>query len=166
MNHEQSETDRAGQLSTRPVRSSSAPIASVVVGVGLLIVLLWQFGGVADDGKQIQILNPGLHPMWKTAIVGTIGISVACSLVAWIRRQWVMPNAIVNAVANLMSAAVIISLTSVEALFIPAPTLRVGTSFATATEWSELTEPFLLLVAAAAIWDSVDGILRARRRRA
>lgn len=133
-------------------------------GAGLLLLLLWQFGGVINDGKQIQILNPGLRPMWKTATVGTIGICVACSLVAWMRRQWVMPNAIANAVANLMSAAVIISLTAVEALFIPASALRVGTSFTTTADWFELPEPFLLLVAATAIWDSVDGILRARRR--
>lgn len=166
MNNEQFQTACAGQQPASLVRSLFAPTSSVMVGAGLLSLLLWQLSGVADDGKQIQILNPGLHPMWKTAIVGTIGISVACSFVAWMRRQWVMPNAVLNAVANLMSAAAIIYLTSAEALFVPGWTPRVGSSFATIADWSELTEAFLLFVSATAIWDSLGGIIRARQGQA
>ncbi|WP_029089205.1 hypothetical protein [Brevibacterium album] len=140
-------------------------IASVVFGVGLLTLLIWQFSGVADDGLQFQVLNPDLHLIWKTVIVAAVGISTACSLLVSARRRWTMPSAIVNTAANWMGAAAIIALTAEGELFAPTLPTQAGTIFETTTDWSGLTEPFLLLVVAIAIWDSVDGILRARRSR-
>lgn len=140
-------------------------IVSTVLGAGLLALLVWQFAGVADDGLQFQVLDPDLHPVWKAVIVATLGVSTACSLLVWMRRAWTMLYAIVNTAANWTGAAVVIALTVEGELFAPTLPTQVGTTFETTSDWSGLTEPFLLLVAAIAIWDSVDGILRARRSR-
>lgn len=150
------------QSPTAPDRRPPGLIASTVLGVGLLALLVWQFAGVAD-GLQFQVLDPGLQPAWKAVIVATVGISTACSLLVWLRRAWTMAYVIMNTAANWTGAAVVIALTVEGELFAPTLPTQVGTTFETTTDWSGLTEPFLLLVAAIAVWDSVDGILRARR---
>lgn len=162
MVNKQSKTTRPDQSTARSDRRSPGLIASIVSGVGLLALLGWQFAGVADDGRQVQALDPDLHLIWKAVVVATVGISTACSIVVWTRRSWTTPYAIVNTAANCVGTVVIIALTVEGELF--APTLT-GTTFERTTDWSGFTEPFLLLVAAIAIWDSVDGILRARHSR-
>lgn len=140
-------------------------ITSTVLGVGLLALLVWQFTGVADDGLQFQVLNPDLQPVWKVVVVAALGVSTACSFLVWLRRGWTMPYAIVNTAANWTGAAVITALTIGGELLAPTLPAQVEATFETTTDWSGLTEPFLLVVAALAVWDSVDGILRARRTR-
>ena len=112
--------------------------------------------------RQSQALDPVLRPIWKAAIVTAVGIGTACSIVVWTRRRRTTPYVIMNTVANCVGAVVIIVLTVEGELF--APTLT-ATTFERTTDLSVFTDPFLLLVAAIAIWDSVDGILRARRGR-
>ncbi|MEU3273065.1 hypothetical protein ABZ639_19670 [Saccharomonospora sp. NPDC006951] len=165
MVNEQQKTTKPDQQVGRAARRPPGLLASIVLGAGLLALLIWQFAGVADDGQQFQALNPDLHLIWKMVIVATVGISTACSVAVWWRRDWAMPYAIVNMAANWIGAAAIIALTVDGQLFAPALPTQVGAMFETTTDWAALTEPFLLVVAAAAIWDSVDGLLRARRSR-
>lgn len=165
MANERTESTRSDRASAGSDRRPPGLIASIAFGIAVLAVLTWQFAGVADDGVQIQVLDPGLDPAWKTLIVMTVGLSTACNVVVWVRRRWTMPSALVNTAANWVAAAVVIALTVEGALFAPTLPERVGTAFETTTEWSGLTEPFLLIVAGIAIWDSLDGILRARRGR-
>lgn len=157
----QHSTARSGGIDRRP----PGLIASIVLSGALLAVLVWQFGGVADDGQQLQVLNPGLHPAWKAVLLVTLAVGLVCSVLVWARRRWTMPVALVNAAANAGGAAVIIGLTMAGALFDSTPRGRFGTTDVTRADLSDLTELFLLLVAVIAIWDSADGILRARRRR-
>lgn len=166
MTNQQPQSTSVDRVTIESDRRPPGLIASVVVGVGLLAVLFWQFAGVADDGMQFQVLDPDLHLMWKAVIVVTVGASTACSLVAWVRRTWTMSVAVINAAANWMGSAVIIVLTVQGALFAPMLPTQIGTTFETTTDWSGLAEPFLVLVACIAIWDSVDGILRAHSSRA
>ena len=140
-------------------------VVSVVFGAGLLGVLHWQFAGVADDGLHFQVLDPGLPGIWKGVLMAAIGVSTAASLVTWVRCRWSMPFAIANAIANAVATAVTIALTAEGLLFAPSLPTQIGTTFETTNDGSGLIEPFMLLVVGIAIWDSLDGILRARRSR-
>ncbi|MGC5617678.1 hypothetical protein [Georgenia sp. Z1491] len=140
-------------------------VMSIVLGTAVLAVLLWQLVGVADDGQQLQVLDPELHPVWKAVLVATLAGSIACSAVAWARRRWTMPVALVNTAVNAAGAAALIGLAVAGALFAPTPPGRFGASDESLGDLSDLTELFLLLVAVVAIWDSLDGLLRAHRRR-
>lgn len=165
MMNEQTDSTAAAQFSTRSARRPLGLIVSVAFGVGLLTLLFWQFIGVASDGKQFQVLNPDLHLIWKVFIIGSVGISTACPLIAWVRRGWKISLAIVNTVANGVGAAVTIALTVLGKLFISTLPIQIGARGEATTDLDDLTELFLLLVVASAIWNSVKGILRARRSR-
>ncbi|MGC5626668.1 hypothetical protein ACPYO6_00295 [Georgenia sp. Z1344] len=135
-------------------------MTSIVFGMALLAVLVWQFAGVADDGQQLQVLDPGLHPAGKAVLVGTLAVSLVCSAVAWARRRWTMPVALVNTVANGAGAVSVVVLAVEGTLLSPVPA---GATAGTRTDVADLTELLLLLVTVVAIWDSLDGILRALR---
>ncbi|HIW99439.1 MAG TPA: hypothetical protein H9871_04780 [Candidatus Nesterenkonia stercoripullorum] len=143
-------------------RRPPGAISSVVLGATLLAALFWQFGGVTAADGQFQVLDPDLHLIWKTVIILTLGISALCSLRAWTQRGWTIPVAVVNTGANWVSGAVIVALTAKGALFSPDLPQQVEATFGSSPEWSAITEVFLILVAGVAIWDSVDGLLRAR----
>lgn len=162
---EQHPTAQSGRLVGGIDRRPPGLIASIVLSGALAAVLLWQLAGVADDGQQLQVLDPGLHPTWKAVLVVTLAVSLACSVVAWVRRRWTMPVALVNTAANAAGAAAVIGLAVEGSLFAPPRPGRFGTTVETRTDLADLTELFLLLVAVIAIWDSLDGILRAPRRR-
>lgn len=136
---------------------------SAVSGVVMLALLVWQFAGVADDGAQIQVLDPGLGVAWKGSIVGFVAVGTACSFLAWRLRGWTTPRAVVNAVTNAGWAGLTILLTLRGELFAPTASSQVGETFETTRDWSGLTEPFILLVLVIAIWDSVDALRQARR---
>ncbi len=76
-----------------------------------------------------------------------------------------MPLAVVNTTANWAAAAAVVALTAEGMLFAPTLPEQVEATFETTVEWSGLTEIFLLIVVGVAIWDSIDGLLRARRGR-
>lgn len=155
---------RAPDLPDRSPRPRGI-VTSFVFGVLILAVLLWQFAGVTNDGLQIQVLDPDLGLVWKVLIAALVAVNVACSLLVWARRSWTMPIATVNAVANGALAGVTVLLTLTDELFAPTLPAQVGAIFETNAEWNGLTEPFILIVLAVAIWDSLDGLVQARGSR-
>ncbi len=163
MPNEHPDITRTGQTSAGSERRPPGLIASIVLEIGLLAVLIWQFAGVADDGQQFQVLDPDLHLVWKAVIVVVVGVSTACKAVAWFHWKWTMPLAITNTAANWVAAALVIALTVEGELFAPTLPGHVATTFGTTSDLSGLTEPFLLVVAGLSIWDSLDGFLQARR---
>lgn len=140
-------------------------VASSVFGSLILAVLLWQFAGVREGGAQLQVLAPDLGPVWKVLMVVLVAATVVCALLVWARRSWTMQIATVNAVANGAVAGVTVLLTLTDELFAPTLPARVAATFETSSDWSGLTEPFLLVVLAIAVWDGIDGLVQARDRR-
>lgn len=61
------------------------------------MLLVWQFTRAAGDGLQLQVLNPNLELIWKSAIVVPVTVGTVCSSAVWMRRTWTMPLAVVNA---------------------------------------------------------------------
>ena len=156
----------SGSLGRREGTRAARPpglIASSVVSLVLLVLLIWQFSGVTHDPMQFQVLDPSLPRAWSVTLVGSVGVAALCSIVAWLRRRWVMPWAVANTVANGVGAVTTIVLTAEGRLFSETLPAQVAAIFGATTEWSELTELFLLLVAAVAVWDSLESMLRARR---
>ncbi len=143
-------------------RRPRGAVSSLVFGVLILVLLVWQFAGVSDDGLQFQVLDPHLGLIWKALMVVFVSIGTVCSLVAWVVRRWTLPLATANTVANAGAAGVIVVLALRGELFAPTLPAQVGTIFETSTDWTGLTEPFILVVLAVAVWDSVDGIRQAR----
>lgn len=150
------------QTSEGSERRPTGLIPSIVVNLALLALLVWQFVGVADDGQQFQVLDPDLPLIWRVALPVTIGISTACRMAVWARRRWTIPLAIVNVAMNWVGAAMIIALAVEGLLFDPTLPDQIGATFETSADWNELSEPFVLVVAGLAIWDSIDGFRRAR----
>lgn len=163
MRNDQAESNTADQTSVTSGRRPLGLVVSGLFGIGLVAILFWQFNGVAGDGKQFQVLDPDLHLIWKVLIIGSVGASMVCAFIAWVRRGWQISLATANAIANGVGAAVTIGLTALGELFISTLPTQVGAKGEATADWDDLTEIFLLLVATCAIWNSVDGILRARR---
>lgn len=155
----------ADQRPTRADRRPPGAISSVVLGLAVVAVLFWQFGGVNTAAGQFQVLDPDLHLIWKTVIILTLGISTLCSLLAWWQRGWTMPVAVVNSAANWASGAAIVTATVKDAPFSPDLPEQVEATFGGSPGWTGITEVFLIAVVGVAIWDSADSLLRARRER-
>jgi len=83
------------------------------------MLLVWQFTRAAGDGLQLQVLNPNLELIWKSAIVVPVTVGTVCSSAVWMRRTWTMPLAVVNASANWIAAVVTVSLAAEGILFTP-----------------------------------------------
>lgn len=157
------ESSPAGRMDGRSAARPPGLVASTVVSLVVMSILVWQFSGVSQDSMQLQVLDPELPRAASSVLVGSVGVAALCSTSAWLRRRWTMPWAVANIVANGVGAVTTIVLTVEGLLFSEALPAQVGSTFGATTDWSEATEPFLLLVVAVAIWDGLESILRARR---
>ena len=162
MDNRQPIVTQAGDVSPGSAVRPPGAIASVCFGIALTLLLVWQFTSVSNDGIQLQVLDPSLALYWKIAIVAPVAISTLCSSVVWMRRTWTMPLAVVNTAANWVAAVVIVALALDGVLFAPPAPVGPRVQDDAASVAADLTEVFVLLVIAAAIWDSLDGLRWAR----
>ncbi|MGD7787266.1 hypothetical protein ACQCX2_02950 [Propionibacteriaceae bacterium Y1700] len=164
--------EQRSSTSTVPNREGCRPpglVLSSLLGFALLLLLAWQFAGVAVGGQQV--INPELGLYWKVAILAAVSVSTACGALAWLGRQWTRQLAVANALGNAVGAGAVIWLTLAGMFFAEAVPAAIGDFLASTDPMAAqntadvggVAELFVLVVLGVAIWDSLDGILRVRR---
>jgi len=151
------------------LHASRARFADMVVSLVFLAlaaaVLVWDqlFGLVYLDDRWMSFLDPGLWPWWMGGLLIVLAVEAAFQVVLYVNRRWTIGLAAANTVLNLVVAVPAIWLLSQDALLnqdfwltvVPAPDaekvygiLSVLTGFG---------------IGAIALWDTIDGFLKARR---
>ncbi|WP_278313169.1 permease prefix domain 1-containing protein [Lolliginicoccus levis] len=139
-----------------------AGMAFILIAIGFLF---WQHlrspVSTLDDAR-VPMLDPELWNGWMQVIIAILVLSLAIEIAKYVRGQWNYPIAIANTAANVAFLAVIGWLASAEKLINP----ELLVTIAERAQWDSVPtiNPWLiiLVVAAIAIWDSVDGLRKSR----
>lgn len=140
-------------------------VASLVFLAFAAAVLVWdQLVGLAYVGERwMSLLDPRLWPWWIGGLLILLAVEAAFQVVLYLRGRWTVALAVANTLLNLVVAVPAIWLLSRGMLLnedfwlavVPAPDaekvygiLSVLTGFG---------------IAAIALWDTIDGFLKARR---
>lgn len=144
-----------------PVRSWG-DVASALFLLAVIVVVVWQFGGVAGDGFQIQVLNPQLAWVWRVLIIAVLAVEVALLVVAWSVGRWTPALALANIAANGLGVVVTLIPLAQGILLVDDLPQQLSGIFGDEGEWSAPVDLLAVAVAVTvlAVWDSVD---RARR---
>ena len=146
-------------------------LASIILSLLLIGVVLWDviagaayIDGAGYDGVWMQVLHPDLWPGWILALIALQALEVALAIAVYLRHGWSYRLATVNAVLALAYVAGTLWLISRDALV--NPELIVALT-ALGGEDLEVVIPVLIAFFAVgiAIWDAIDGFLKARSAR-
>ena len=141
-------------------------LVSVVLLLAVVAVAVWQFGGVAEDGVQIQVLSPHLPPVWRLSIVAVLVFEILLLLLAWWAGRWTPVLAVANIVANGLGAVVTVVLLVQGDLLVDNLPQQLAGVFDGHVAWSVPTGPIAAVVIVLAAWDSVDRARKANLGRA
>ncbi len=136
----------------------------------LLLFVLDNLAGVSFGTDFVQVLDPGMAPAWKVAVVAVVAASVAVEVVKLVAGRWSMPLAVANAAVDLLFLSVVAVLWVRDELLNPTmdEALSAVTEALGATAdgaWWETTVAITLGVfVLVTIWDLVDGFRKAARR--
>lgn len=151
-------------------RTSGARLSDLIGGVVWIVLLaaaiVWDLtrGFVLVDGTWTSFLNPALWPGWAIVLLAMMLAELVIVALAYRRGRWTVALAIANTVLAVVSASVLLWMQSAGLLVNPAlydlaiasgaqddlpVVLGVLTSFA---------------IVGVAVWDVIDGWLKARRR--
>lgn len=142
------------------------PLVSVVLLLAVVAVAVWQFGGVAEDGVQIQVLNPHLQLVWRLSIVAVLILEILLLLLAWWAGRWTPVLAVVNFVANGLGAVVTVVLLVQGDLLVDNLPQQLAGVFDGYVAWSVPAGPIAAVVIMWSVWDSVDRARKANLGRA
>ncbi|QVJ01388.1 hypothetical protein KGD82_25565 [Nocardiopsis eucommiae] len=135
-----------------------------VAFTALVIALLtWQFLGVADPARQVQVLDPDLALPWVVLLVGPLVVEIVLALAVWRSGRWTPALAVGHVLASATWAIVTVWLLLREQLIVPDLPERFGAVFGVATDWSVAPLPLAVAVIALSVWDVVSCLRRTRR---
>lgn len=144
---------------------SPGTVVSVVFLLALIAVAVWQFGGVADDGQQIQVLNPNLALVWRVLIITVLTADILLVALVWWADRWTPALAAANLLANTIGVVVtVVPLVQGDLLVNDVPQQLAGV-FDGAVDWSVPSGTIAAIVIVWAIWDGLHGVRRAGFRR-
>ncbi|GAA2010085.1 permease prefix domain 1-containing protein [Microbacterium ulmi] len=143
-------------------------IASIVFLLVAAGAILWDhlLGAACLGGEWISFLDPGLWPWWIGALFVAMAIEAVFAILVYARRGWTWGLAIANTVLDVVVA--------LPALWLLWDERLVNPGFVTALEsvGADIGEAVTVLtvivgfvIVGVAVWDSVDGFLKARRAR-
>lgn len=136
----------------------------VEAGFGLVVAVLfvWQFSGVGEHG--VQVFDPALAAVWKVTIVALLLAQVVLTVLAWARGGWTVRLAVVNAVLDVATGALLVWLLLEGRLLTDLPT-EFAQTFGWGSDWS-VSEPAVAIgIIVVCAWDAVQALLRVRRAR-
>lgn len=129
-------------------------------GIAVLLLVIWQFGGVGERG--VQVLDPDLGLGWEAVLISLLAADVAISLWAWAQGRWSVPLSVANVAANVASAVVLVWLVLHDRLLTDLPVV-LEEKFGWDADWS-LSMPVVVLgVIVIFGWDAMASVLRVRR---
>ena len=150
------------------VHATRARFADMVVNLVFLAlaaaVLVWDqlFGLVYLDGRWMSFLDPGLWPGWMGGLLIVLAVEAAFQVVLYVRGRWTVGLAVANTVLNLVVA--------VPAVWLLSQGMLLNREFWDAVIPDDPEKVYGILsvltgfgIAAIAIWDTIDGFLKARR---
>jgi len=142
-------------------------IASLVMVAIFAGVLLWdQFRGFVPGGVPLPLLNPGLWPWGIGAVLVLLAAEAALAIAVYARGRWTSAFAWINTGLAVVFASLALTALGRGVLFNPE---FVDVVFAdNGVDADALTVLAVLAgvgIAGAAVWDAVDGWLKARRAR-
>lgn len=147
-------------------------IASIVLSVIFIGVIIWDVGfGAAYiddagyDGVWMHVLNPELWPVWIVALIVLQLLEIAMAVTVYRRRGWSYGLAAVNAALAAIYAAGTMWLISQDELINPE---LISALTALGGENLDVVIPATIgfFVVGIAVWDAIDGFLKARRAKA
>lgn len=141
---------------------AAGSLASIVFLLAVIAVAWWQFGGVADDGMQIQVLNPDLAIAWRAAIIAVLVVEILILILLWRVGLWTPALAVANVLANVVAAGVTVVPLVLGDLLVDDLPEQLGRVFDDPVDWSVPTEPIAALIIVLAIWDGLHSMLAAR----
>lgn len=136
----------------------------VFLGVAAGAVLWDLFIGFVPTEPGLSFLDPGLWPVWILVLFALMALEAALAVAVYAVGRWTIGLAIANTVLNIAIAVPAIWLLMDGRLLNPEffPTI-IGTDGAEVASIVGTVTGFG--IAAIAIWDTVDGFLKARRAR-
>lgn len=137
-------------------------VTEVCGGVILALLVAWQFSGVGRGG--VQVLNPDLALGWKLAIIASFVVDALVAVAAWRAGRWTPVLALVNAVANIAAAIILVWLLYADQLLTDLPTV-LGEQFGLDTDWSVSYPATVALIVAVCGWDVLSSATKAWRAR-
>lgn len=159
--------DRLPQLPNpeRPHRTSDFVASLVFLAIFAGAIVWQQFFSVfrTSDGAPIPLLDPALWSFWLPYALGIILLEALFAI--WLYRTgWNWANATVNVLLNAAFAVPAVWLVLEDRLFNPAYL----EAFGDAANWTDSAANITMLVIAGviaivALWDAVDGIVKAAR---
>jgi hypothetical protein len=173
--------ERSGARTTKPVlewtpdrlpmpRATGAKlsdlIASVVFVVLLAGLILWDLGVgfvPTGDGDFVSVLNGSLWPLVITILFVIMAAEVALAIWVFLKGRWTIAAAVVNTVLALAAAGVLFY--NLGRLINPAAVEIAVASGAESDLMFVLQTVTGFFIGGIAIWDIIDGFLKARRSR-
>ncbi|MEE6282386.1 hypothetical protein [Georgenia sp. MJ170] len=156
-------TDRASSVAPAAPIGLPGTVASVACHLALIAVVVWQLGGVAVGGAQIQVLNPELAPAWQATLVGLLIVDVVRTLAVWRVGRWTPSLAAANVLVNVAGTTAILWLLLPGDLLVSDLPQQLAGILDGNTDWTVPTGLLAAAVVVLATWDSTTGVRQARR---
>lgn len=132
----------------------------VVLGLALAALVAWQVTGVWESG--IQVLDPGMAPVWKVTLVAFFLLDAALAAAVWRAGRWTPGMAAVNVTSNAAAVLLLLWLLAHDRLLTDLPAV-LGEKFEIPTDWSTPTGLIAAGIVLIAGWDAIGAIIKARR---
>lgn len=152
----------------RQIGRVEAALGVLFLGLGLLFVLD-NLTGLSFGTDFVQLLDPGMAPAWKVALVAVVVASLAVEVVKLVAGRWSMALAVANAAVDLLLLGVVAVLWLRDELLNPAldEALHSITEALGATArgvwWDTTVAVTLGVFVLVTVWDLVDGFRKATR---
>lgn len=142
-------------------------VATIIFSVLLAGALVWDavVGAVHLEGRWHSFLAPAMWPVWTGALLAVIGLEVVLALVVFLTRRWTRALAVANTVLAAAAAGILLTALGRGLLLNPELIRIARDSGASADLARVLAIITAFCVVGVAVWDSVDGFLKARRDR-
>lgn len=142
-------------------------IASLVMLVIFAGVLLWDHfrGFPTGTGESVSILNPDLWPWWMAGLFALLAAEAVLAIVVYARGRWTNRFAVVNAAIAVCVMSLGLTALGRGLLFNPEFVDALVVNGVDADARAVLAVLTGVGIAGIAVWDGIDGFLRARRAR-
>ncbi|WP_404434384.1 permease prefix domain 1-containing protein [Microbacterium lacus] len=142
-------------------------IATLVLLGGVAGAVLWDYfiGFIPDLNEPLPFLHPDLWPWWIAALFVLLALEALLAVWVYARGRWDYVTATINVVLNILVVVPAVWLLSEGRAINPDFYETVIPANSADTVAVVMTTIFGFGIVGVAIWDSVDGYLKARRAR-
>lgn len=148
-------------------REKGATFADMVASLIMLLIgagaVLWDHFLGFVPGRHLPLLNEDLWPWWFVALFAVMALEGVLAVMVYLRGRWTAPLAVANTVLAVVFAAPALWLLVQGQLLNPEFFRTLVPAPEAATVQQVVTVVTGFTIAGIAVWDIVDGFLKARR---